>query len=530
MNDTKTASPIKGSSQARSKLKAFQFIEGKPDRPAVSQQDQENDIAVARNVDTTEHDVTELPHNAVTADNIQSRIRPPSTPATRLPLADLVGNAEDAAKQSRALIHSPDEHIDWYSALSPGRSRNARTPTSRGKKRARSSSPIHSSQTDGPAQPEAEKGPFDVQHLQSSLKTPQADPAADLWSRYAVGAATKDTPTVVQAPRFAHLIERSSPAEESCAGSVGGLRRWASCGIEWPTSKAKRRKISTELGIQLPVPEEQAENGGHVAEPNMSKVSLLVDRIHESLTKPPPYDVFSGPSSSSPLPEGGRSAAGVCASPLGAAASRALQRKQKAIANDAKEAHSANDTTDGAAQPNSSDFEAIDLDSYMEGPTNLPKSDVQPDLVSKPPLPAHDWSHLRQHEGEAVNQNHRPPADEDEFDDFDADEDQFAADLENLASMYDTQPDQACAGNSLSHTASNRFITVPEIRAEVISTTKGDEVAEADQRISDDEFGGDDIDMEHLTAAEAATQSFRGSHGTQGPVRVQQACLVGCED
>ncbi|KAK3044333.1 hypothetical protein LTS18_001560, partial [Coniosporium uncinatum] len=286
--------PIAASTQAKTKLKAFHFIEGRPERPPVDRilEDTEN-IAPGAAEDIAAEDVLKPSKPASQTQTLpQPKTFPPSTPATRLPLADLIGNADDSNRRTTALAKTPEEHLTWVT--NPGSSqRKAATPARRGTKRARSSSPLSSQQ---------EKETFDFQHLHQSLRTPQADPAADLWSTYAADASRQEAAVGGKNVAFAHLIENSSPRSSASAGSVGGLRRWASCGVEWPTSEKKRRRTNGTLRASKKDGQIQEASRENDEVSRKSRIGMLVEQL-EVLSKPAGRGAPSAPSSSSPLPE-----------------------------------------------------------------------------------------------------------------------------------------------------------------------------------------------------------------------------------
>src|SRR5712675_897950 len=111
--DTMTGPPISASTQTKSKLKAFQFIEG---RPASDKYDNDADkenwpielgTENSKGIPKSQGDSVPLKTNQ-TPKLTQSKACPPSTPATRLPLAVLVGNSDDGLKRAMARNISPD--------------------------------------------------------------------------------------------------------------------------------------------------------------------------------------------------------------------------------------------------------------------------------------------------------------------------------------------------------------------------------------------------------------------------------------
>lgn len=211
----------------------------------------------------------------------------PQTPAGRVPLAELVNNSEDVFDQTLAL--TPADRVLWnQSPNSSTDSAQAMTPVAiKGRKRARSSSPASSSQDFAAFPPAVSRGGsfFDHQPPQQSIKTPHADPAGDLWSRYSVRTTEKETPSkrVPLALNFPSSSSPHTPARRLFRNDTSRLRRTMSCGMEWPTSVTKRRKI-VKSGSQL-------NNGLSYSAPQtlievrtdekVSRVSYLLERLRD---------------------------------------------------------------------------------------------------------------------------------------------------------------------------------------------------------------------------------------------------------
>lgn len=220
----------------------------------------------------------------------------PQTPLGRLPLSELLASAEDTSRQHLNL--TPIERVLWdNSPMDPGVG-----PAGRKKrKRAHSSSPASSSQNETSTHFVGAKPAVDLHTLQKALKTPKADPADDLWSRYSLNTELVDrkSPTT---PGYPFLVHSSSPQTPATRlqRETGSLRRALSC-IEWPTSVAKRQKLhhSSSQG-------NSATGDGtfeSVEQSKLARVSLLVEKIHNGLSKPlvlPNDDASSEPTVSSP--------------------------------------------------------------------------------------------------------------------------------------------------------------------------------------------------------------------------------------
>lgn len=225
----------------------------------------------------------------------------PQTPANRIPLADLIGNTEDAFNCAPKDT-TPEDHVYWQHAPTPGRSVPSATAR-KGTKRARSSSPATPSQKPKSSHFDPQ-GTIDLKTLPESLKTPHNDPAFDLWTRYTDASGTNNDPEGKPLPMFAHLLNSSPQTLGSTNGKDGGLRRSISCGIEWPASKAKRRKYNDEIAdgrskAMFAATKPQITASG---KSKASRIALLMEKLQENSRRVPQIEI-SGPSSSSPLPD-----------------------------------------------------------------------------------------------------------------------------------------------------------------------------------------------------------------------------------
>lgn len=514
------------STQTRRKLKAFQFIEGAPTAESVRAREAEKENLPAA-LGKAPKSMATPKANRVTRDvgNINNKTPklptitdcpPPSTPATtRLPLADLVGNIDDSSRHAPPPVASPEEQLIWRG------SQAVNTPLPRkNKKRARSSSPVAPSQEDNRLDP-----------ARKDITTPQADPAMELWSRY---TNSKGTPSANKNVAFAHLINESSPRSAAAAGSVNGLRRWASCGVEFPASNRKRRRVHGVFQQEKEIPEDvfagaSSSDGGPPAKPN---IASMVQRMRECVSKPQPRIQPQLPSSSSPLPGAGDRQGVSSGSPIQRRAREQDVDTSETMQHELELLEEGLDTDDElvqegdefnvelaghgqpeASQESSDDFGGDDFDTdlvealdiapqdvekpaYLTSYVTIPTEPVNPPPLQPPPPP--------------------PPVaalpqtgSDDEFG-MD-DEDDFAADLEQVASFYDTNSiesataDQPPATGNEQSTATEAAASVP-----VISLIDDDN--------DEDEFG-DDIDADEFAAAEVAA--------TQVPantVRATQTC------
>lgn len=293
--------PIAASSQSKSKLRAFQYDErsdyttSKGEVTEKENQDPERD-STALKMDPPPQPLSE---RSATKDVRDC----PQTPVGRVPLTELLASGDDTSRQHLNL--TPIERVLWNNSPASSEPSISRR---RGTKRAHSSSPASSSQNETSRHFESTKSQADLQALQKALKTPKADPADDLWNRYSLnkGPAERRSPTAPVGFAFTQVAYSSSPqtpASHLQNKEGGGLRRALSC-IEWPTSAAKRRKLQLS-GMS------RDSNGGLARlrvgpdtneRSKTSRVSFLVEKIHDGLTKPLAVDGYSSsePPESSP--------------------------------------------------------------------------------------------------------------------------------------------------------------------------------------------------------------------------------------
>ncbi|KAI5808849.1 hypothetical protein DFH27DRAFT_242489 [Peziza echinospora] len=238
----------------------------------------------------------------------------PQTPAPRIALKDLVRISEDGEPPMFAMAPdvSPEERILWQ--VSPRGTPNPAsqiTPLTKRQnrlKRAKSSSPTGSPR----ATPIGKRHPVGGLEAGKGLKTPQADPANDVWQRY---SSTSRQSASAGAPAIPRLF--AGHTASSLNLSPLGLRRSYSCGADWPLlgaqGRLKRRKIGpmedgvSEENQDLETFMEESEQigafGGRVrkreVKSRLNRVSMLLDKVHENLAKGPAQPNI--PDSSSPL-------------------------------------------------------------------------------------------------------------------------------------------------------------------------------------------------------------------------------------
>ncbi|WPG99593.1 Hypothetical protein R9X50_00241100 [Acrodontium crateriforme] len=330
-NTPLTKPPIPATSQAKSKLKAFQFVPGRPERPRHAEKENIGlGIEPLKSKNGVEKPSSQLgassavrrsdsPVKSVSSGAREStRATPhlahantfPCTPGTRLPLEDLIGNIDERPKRLQFEEQSPEDQIGWI----PNSSSTLLTPN-RKRKRARSSSPScpHTSSQ----QRKEVLTFFNTSGPLVEKRTPEADPAADLWQQYATGNQKVDG---LKPPDLSHLMFQASPRPLETPVKSAGLRRWASTGNEWPTSKTKRRRTNARANTGMC--KDQQDDNDSISS-GRSKVAAMVEKLQESLATQKlaqpnnqPGMVAEAPSSSSPLPDVGHDTSVDCAPPV----------------------------------------------------------------------------------------------------------------------------------------------------------------------------------------------------------------------
>jgi DNA replication ATP-dependent helicase Dna2 len=485
------------STQTRTKLKSFQFLEGAPTVDTARRREAEKENLVAplgkkSTSDGTTREPRSVKGTTVTTPKpaTSKTCPPPTTPAMkRLPLADLVGNIDDSSRHAPQPIASPEEQLIWRG------SQPMNTPLPRKhNKRARSSSPVAPSQDD-----------HMLDAVRKDLTTPQADPAMELWSRY---TSNKGTPSANKSVAFAHLINESSPRSSLAAGSVSGLRRWASCGHEFPASTRKRRRTNGVFQGEKYETEDvfaaaPSSDGVMLGQPPKSKIASMVERMKESVSMPPRLS-SQLPSSSSPLPDTGDRHMPSSGSPLQRRAQEQdlespelMQEEDEFVEDDAR----TEDDEPRQCSASSDDFGDEDFDADMVDALGISREAVVqhpvkvPQPTSCPTIPAEPSHPPLQQNFHAEAQTNDADSD-DEFG-MDEDEDGFAADLEQVASLYDTRP-------IASGSQEDSDVVGPVVTSNTEASAPVPVIDLVDD--SDDEFG-DEIDVDVFAAAEvAATQ------------------------
>lgn len=420
-----------------------------------------------------------------------------------MPLADLIGNFDDASRRPAPVEESPEEHIGWI----PNSSNTLLTP-GRKRKRARSSSPLSSSQR------ATEASRFEFAPGSAEKKTPEADPAADLWQRYATGKEAEDG---LKLPDFSHLMFQASPRlMETPVRKGDGLRRWASTGADWPSSKVKRRRTTAKPSVAV-WQEEECETGGK------SKVAAMVEKIQESLAsqklgkpKAKPEVRAEGPSSSSPLPEIG-ALEGLMAVPTASP----LQARQEKQAQHVEQTHKkdtmarkenmpalSQDKQDAGSEDFGSDLTVEDIQKSRPANDSIISAPLH--LKSKAPLPAFKRPSISRMPTPVQLASTLPviPQTNEDVDEFGDDMDLTAEDMEELMSQAPPIKENTPLHQIPEHPNPPPQQVAP-LQLVADDAAMLELAAAADL---DDEFGDDDIDEDSFAQAEmSATQAFRAS-------------------
>lgn len=287
--------PIPASSKSKSKLEAFHFHERTVELETFKKLDLQNQEADKENRSTLEDSknigALQLMPCPRSLSQPSSQKECPQTPIGRLPLSELIAGTNDNAHQNLNL--TPVERVLWN--LSPSTSQLSSSqegPASlRGQKRARSSSPTAPSKKKKPKRFTSGKQPMDSYKSQRALKTPKADPASDLWSRYSHANADneKASPTRSRQEILFELMKSSSPQTPPShlqTKELGGLRRASSCTNDWPESAAKRRRLNHSTQHNLVTAGIETSETQHLCQSttSISRVSILVERMQDELS------------------------------------------------------------------------------------------------------------------------------------------------------------------------------------------------------------------------------------------------------
>lgn len=298
------------SSGSRTKLNAFRYQEEEigsdqttsKDRAKPVHGNKENQSSWLNGVVEPMHVSPSNDHTTTEASSTEPRPvkECPQTPGNRIPLADLISNAEDSFDPAPGPEVTPVDHVVWqHIPASSNPDASTQTPGGGRRKRRRHSSSPTESPSHGIAK--KTKEPLDLQSIQALFKTPQHDLAAELWNNYMdknVGGGADDLPPT----RLANLLSSSpqTPISGRTSRDSSGLRRSISCAAEWPTSRAKRRRFHRqEPGPGRGIFSRTSSNVLDSGRKQPSRINVLLETIEKSLHPPQTSDM--GPPGSSPL-------------------------------------------------------------------------------------------------------------------------------------------------------------------------------------------------------------------------------------
>ncbi|KAL4787251.1 hypothetical protein BJX76DRAFT_30846 [Aspergillus varians] len=428
----------------------------------------------------------------------------PQTPGNRLPLADLIGNAEDAFR--RAPVgeeYTPEDYVIWQH-VPPSSNPSTQTPATQSKKRRHGSSPSSSPLA-------AQKGSFDLQPFQALLKTPQNDLATDLWNNY-VAKTTTNIPDLQQ-PRFANLLSSSphTPGSARTGQDSSGLRRSISCNAEWPTSKTKRRKMEGERHpagraifsrsrSNIMVPKD-------LTAPNFSS---LVKEMEKSLKKVPPMQ--PDPLKTRPAIVQAKARRSRSASPLEKKTTNPDVR-ETALGGDMVDAPHA-PTTKETLEESSSDFGDDDLDdefldlaeasmdpfvepTRINSTSSVPNTEYEHALPSTGVQPSFDNKNYDL----CVDANKQAAHTTDytlDADEFDDDFDEFSDNIDDILAGYDQTPSSKLPKPIQQHPSASEYPLPHEHMERPAALASGlqNETKREEFITSSDEFDDDDFDMD----------------------------------
>lgn len=442
------AVPLGISSQSRKKLEAFAFDQNLPAGDEDEEKENRASQGVSRNAEQKEAASAPPEHNI------------PHTPAVRIPIEDLIANTEDAFNCAPPAA-TPKDHVLWQTHPdSSGASIAAAATSQRSRKRAHSSSPVSSQQLS------AHKDSLNLDILSKSLRTPNNDPTQDLWNRYTTANALNVGQKEPTLPVYAHVLP-SSPQTPSTASKDAALRRTHSCGIEWPTSKAKRRRIETNE-LHSRTKELFAASRREILRRDLSnntRVGLLLEKIQESLTKK--MDGPESPSSSSPLPDR-RSQALLSPTKAPSKAQRTSNGTREVGKSD--QSAQGQNLEDQRDISSSSEFgdDGLDIEAFESVEQELAQAAAKHETTlglenrgenrhtPKVNSQAHSdhpnhLMHQRQNVSEEfADQGYQDTSAAIEFDEFDDDDDEeLMNEMLDLAAQYDSQPSASVNGQSV---------------------------------------------------------------------------------
>ncbi|KAI1374385.1 hypothetical protein F4677DRAFT_425925 [Hypoxylon crocopeplum] len=406
-----------------------------------------------------------------------------ATPVSRLAWQDLIGLNEAKEEEEDA---SPNERISWDTREDPHILKLSPVmPRRRGKKRARSSSPVSSPASNS----ESRTAAINVEKLSRALKSSHTDPALELWDRFSSGGSTSVTPLGAMNSALAQIMVSSSPRSSKTAGE-SGLRRAISCGEHWP----KRRRVErTEAMRPMEVTAEESPSGHSKSSMVNALLKSVTGEINRSKAIQARQDALKSPS---PRKR--------CSQSMVQANGSPTRRKSPSVPTPPlftdKPVPSMEQTRPQTSVGDMSDYgdDDFDDDTLMELDASIcqPHTErVQEDLAA-PPAETGQIPDQQRSSRESISFD-------DEF--ADMDDDIFAAAAENLMTQVD-----------LGTQSEGKTDTLPELA--VTTQKNGTAAADLAEDVYGDDFGGD-FDFE---AAEIAATQSASSKETDGSLPVRR--------
>lgn len=500
------------SSSSRTKLDAFRYKDEPGDSDKVISKDgkkpihgnKENQSSWLNGVVEpmqTSPDKTDHPPPAEPVKEPRPVKECPQTPGNRIPLADLISNAEDAFHPAPGPEVTPVDHVIWqHVPVSSNPDNSSQTPAGRRRKRRHGSSSPGSPTNGNPKK--AQKESIDLQSIQALFKTPQHDLAAELWNNY-MDKNMVDGSEDLPPPRLANLLSSSpqTPVSGRTSRDSSGLRRSISCAAEWPTTRAKRKRINPQdPGSGRGIFSRTSSNVLDSGKTKSSRINFLLDKIEKSLQPPPTTEM--GPSGSSPLRQ--RVDARRCRS-----SSPITDRKGLGNAEVAGQAldpavDNFNPAGNVAVQDCSSEFGDDDLDQDLMDLASVSVDPFVEPAASRAEfesLRSSAWSNLAADKSQSSPPKQPPPADNkapimheimsneikpDDSDDFEDDFGELGDEFQEMLAECDGKPGKV-----------DSFKQIPADQQTASKSGSAIVASKAETDISGDEFD-DDIDMDFI--------------------------------
>jgi DNA replication ATP-dependent helicase Dna2 len=400
---------------------------------------------------------------------------------------------------------TPDDYVSWQQAP-PQSSGTKRSTGGRSKKRPRSTSPTSSPLKDGATRKSKES--FDMKPFQGILKTPQTDMAADLWNKY-IGKSKLDGALEIPA-KFANLSSSpQTPASQQKSGrDSSALRRSVSCNVDWPSSKAKRRKVE---GIESgrTAREIFSRSRSNVLDSGSSKkLSFLLNRIQDTLASAKASPKTMPPSSPPPIQDDVRDEPSPSPSKNKQYSKTAVRRHipevtmgGKNLGEQLRNSQKSKNLKTPSSEFGDDDFDD-DLLALVDSSTPpLMDSVKEEKATSNTALNKQTLFKPQQslHSAEQTNMKESPPSkylpleDDDDDDEFD-DDVEFGEGMEELLTQYDGKVPVIQKKASVQTDYTQNF----DGRYHGASKREAETYKQPENAASDDEFDDQDLDLEAM--------------------------------